>query len=78
LTPTSPTPAFKIGEKVADPLEMYLSDIYIISINLAGVPAISVPGGKVDGLPFGLQIIGNRLGEKEILRAAYAFESALN
>lgn len=76
ISPTSPTPAFKLGEKVDDPLAMYLSDIYTVPISLAGIPAISVPGGSVEGLPFGLQIIGDKLQEEKILRAAYAFEQA--
>jgi len=76
ITPTSPTAAFKLGEKT-DPLEMYLSDVYLVPVSLAGVCAISVPGGTADGLPFGLQIIGDRLEELKILRAAYAFEQAL-
>lgn len=76
ITPTSPTPAFKLGEKLDDPLAMYLSDIYTVPINLAGIPAISIPGSTVDGLPFGLQIIGDKLQEPKILRAAYAFEQA--
>jgi aspartyl-tRNA(Asn)/glutamyl-tRNA(Gln) amidotransferase subunit A len=76
ITPTSPTPAFKLGEKTADPLEMYLSDVYLVPVSLAGVCAISVPGGRVNGLPFGLQIIGDKLEEPKILRTAYAFEQA--
>ncbi len=76
LTPTSPTTAFKIGEKVSDPLQMYLSDIFTISVNLAGVPAISVPCGFVDGLPVGLQIIGRPFDEVCILQVAYAYEQA--
>ena len=74
--PASPTPAFKIGEKIEDPLEMYLSDIFIVPVNLAGIPAMSVPGGKVDDLPVGLQIMGGSLTEKKILQAGYAFEKA--
>lgn len=74
LGPTSPTPAFAIGEKVDDPVTMYLTDVYTVSINLAGVPAISIPGGTVDGLPFGLQLIGNHFQEATLLQAAYAFE----
>ena len=76
VAPTSPTPAFKLGERVKDPLEMYLSDIYTVPASLAGVPAISVPGGEVNGLPFGLQVIGAHLQEKKILRAARAYECA--
>jgi len=77
VAPTTPTTAFKIGEKTADPLQMYLSDVYTVPINLAGVPAISLPCGKdPDGMPIGLQIIGPHFGEEQILRAAYAFEEA--
>ena len=77
VTPTMPTPAFKLGEKVQDPLQMYLSDIYTISVNLAGVPAIVVPCGFSSGkLPIGLQIIGRPFEEEKILRAAYAYEQA--
>ena len=75
LTPTSPTPAFKIGERTADPLEMYLSDIYTISVNLAGLPGISVPCGLTDsGLPAALQVIGKPFDEATVLRTAYAYE----
>lgn len=75
ITPTSPTPAFKIGEKIDDPLKMYLSDIYTISVNLAGLPAISIPCGFTrKGLPIGLQIIGKPFDEETILRVAYTFE----
>jgi len=74
--PTTPTTAFKIGEKLNDPLTMYLNDILTVPINLAGLPAISIPAGFVDGLPVGLQIIGNYLGEKKILQVAHAFEQA--
>ncbi|MCL5290940.1 MAG: Asp-tRNA(Asn)/Glu-tRNA(Gln) amidotransferase subunit GatA [Actinobacteria bacterium] len=77
ISPTSPTVAFKIGEKVADPLAMYLSDIFTIPVNLGGFPGISVPCGLSDGLPVGLQIIGPTFGEGIILNAAYAFEQAL-
>lgn len=77
LTPTSPTPAFKIGEKVADPLTMYLSDIFTISCNLAGIPGLSLPCGFTkDGLPIGLQILGRWLDEETILKVAYAYEQA--
>jgi aspartyl-tRNA(Asn)/glutamyl-tRNA(Gln) amidotransferase subunit A len=76
ITPTSPTTAFKMGEKRHNPLTMYLSDIYTVSVNLAGLPAISVPCG-VDshGLPIGLQIIGKHFDEETILRLAYHFEN---
>ena len=77
VTPTTPTPAFKIGEKSEDPLQMYLSDIFTISINLAGNPGISVPCGFTsDHLPIGLQIVGRPFEESSILHAAYAFEQA--
>jgi aspartyl-tRNA(Asn)/glutamyl-tRNA(Gln) amidotransferase subunit A len=75
LTPTSPTTAFKIGEKTQNPLEMYLSDIFTISVNLAGLPAVSIPCGLDDQrLPIGLQLIGPAFSEGRILNAAYAFE----
>jgi len=74
ITPTSPTTAFRLGEKTEDPLAMYLSDVYLVPTSLAGVCAISIPGGAVQELPFGLQIVGNKLQEQKILRAAYAFE----
>jgi aspartyl-tRNA(Asn)/glutamyl-tRNA(Gln) amidotransferase subunit A len=75
LTPTSPTPAFKRGEKAADPLAMYLSDVYTIGVNLAGLPGISVPCGfTASGLPIGLQIIGQPFREAELLGIARAYE----
>ncbi len=78
VAPTTPTTAFRIGDKIGDPLQMYLSDIYTVPINLAGVPAISLPCGKdSDGMPIGLQIIGPHFGEERILRAAFAFEEAM-
>ncbi len=74
-TPTAPTPAFKIGEKSDDPLAMYLGDIYTVTINLAGVPAISVPCGvSSSGLPIGIQLIGNHFDEARLLNSAYAYE----
>jgi aspartyl-tRNA(Asn)/glutamyl-tRNA(Gln) amidotransferase subunit A len=76
LMPTSPRPAFKIGENINDPLTMYLEDIYTVTINLAGVPAISVPCGYIDNLPVGMQLIGKQFDEETILRAAYAYEQA--
>ncbi len=74
--PTAPTPAFKLGEQVGDPLQMYMNDILTIPVSLAGVPAISVPCGFADGLPVGLQIIGKPFDETTVLRAAHAYESA--
>jgi aspartyl-tRNA(Asn)/glutamyl-tRNA(Gln) amidotransferase subunit A len=75
LTPVAPTPAFRIGEKIADPLQMYLSDIFTIPVNLAGTCGMSVPAGvSRAGLPIGLQLVGRPFGEETILRAAYAFE----
>jgi len=77
VTPTSPTPAFKIGEKTENPLDMYLSDIYTISANLAGIPAISIPCGFTkSGLPVGLQILAKPFGEETILKIACAYEQA--
>jgi aspartyl-tRNA(Asn)/glutamyl-tRNA(Gln) amidotransferase subunit A len=76
IGPTTPTPAFKIGEKTSDPLTMYANDILTIPVNLAGVPAISVPCGFVNGLPVGLQIIGKHFDESTIYRVAHAFEQA--
>jgi aspartyl-tRNA(Asn)/glutamyl-tRNA(Gln) amidotransferase subunit A len=77
-TPTSPTPAFRIGEKADDPLEMYLSDIYTITLNMAGVPGISVPCGlSSSGLPIGIQLIGRHFEEATLLRAAHNLEHAL-
>ena len=76
LMPTSPTTAFKIGEKTADPLQMYLSDIYTISANLAGIPAISIPGGfDSQGLPMGLQVLTGAFEEAKLLRIARMFEA---
>lgn len=75
VTPTTPTPAFKIGEKIGSPLQMYLSDIFTIPANLAGIPAISIPCGfSGEGLPIGLQIMGRHFDEELLLRAAYTFE----
>ncbi len=75
VAPTAPTPAFKIGEKTDDPLQMYLSDVFTVPVNLAGVPGISLPCGfSSTGLPIGLQIIGRPFDEATLLRVAYAFE----
>jgi aspartyl-tRNA(Asn)/glutamyl-tRNA(Gln) amidotransferase subunit A len=77
LTPTSPTPAFRLGERSGDPLAMYLSDIFTIPANLAGLPAISVPCGfSSGGLPIGMQIMARPFDEETLLRAAHAFERA--
>ncbi|MFY9801730.1 MAG: Asp-tRNA(Asn)/Glu-tRNA(Gln) amidotransferase subunit GatA [Candidatus Acidiferrales bacterium] len=77
ITPTAPTPAFKLGEKTADPLQMYLADIYTVTGSLAGVPGISVPCGKTKaGLPVGMQIFGPHFAEARILQLARAFEKA--
>ena len=77
LTPTTPTPAFKRGEKSEDPLAMYLSDVFTISVNLAGLPALSLPVGFTSRqLPVGMQVIGKAFGEADILSIAHAFETA--
>ncbi|SOB78408.1 aspartyl/glutamyl-tRNA(Asn/Gln) amidotransferase subunit A [Marinobacter sp. LV10R510-11A] len=74
MSPVSPSPAFVQGEKTNDPVTMYLEDIFTIAVNLAGVPAMSVPAGFVDGLPVGLQIIGNYFEEARLLNAAHQFQ----
>jgi aspartyl-tRNA(Asn)/glutamyl-tRNA(Gln) amidotransferase subunit A len=77
LGPVSPTPAFKLGERTADPLEMYLSDIYTITANLAGIPGISIPCGLTrDNLPIGLQLLAAPFAEEKLLRTARVFERA--
>jgi len=76
VTPTSPTVPFKIGEKTADPVQMYLSDVCTLPINIAGVPAMSIPAGFAAGLPIGMQVIGKPFTEETILRVAYAYEQA--
>jgi aspartyl-tRNA(Asn)/glutamyl-tRNA(Gln) amidotransferase subunit A len=77
ITPTAPTTAFKIGEKTEDPLQMYLSDIFTISVNLAGLPGLSLPCGfDSEELPIGMQIIGKHFGETTILRLGFAYEQA--
>jgi len=76
VTPTSPTVPFRIGEKVDDPLQMYLSDVCTLPINIAGIPGISVPAGFVDGLPVGMQILGKPFSEEMVLRVAFAYEQA--
>jgi len=77
ITPTTPTPAFKLGEKSDDPLAMYLADIFTVTASLAGIPGISVPcGNSKQGLPIGMQILGRHFEEGTILRLAHAFEHA--
>jgi aspartyl-tRNA(Asn)/glutamyl-tRNA(Gln) amidotransferase subunit A len=77
VTPTAPTTAFKLAEKIQDPLQMYLSDIYTISINLAGLPALSLPCGFDQvGMPIGMQIVGKHFDETTILRVGHAYEQA--
>ena len=76
VTPTSPTVPFRIGEKMDDPLQMYLSDVCTMPVNIAGLPAISIPGGFADGLPIGLQIISKPFGEETILKVAHAYEQS--
>ena len=76
MGPTSPSTAFKLGEKAADPVQMYLSDIYTIAVNLAGLPGMSVPCGFAGGLPVGLQLIGNYFGEAQLLNVAHRYQLA--
>ena len=76
LSPTAPTTAFKIGEKTADPLQMYLADIYTISLNLTGCCGISVPTGThKNGMPVGIQFMGPAMGEAELLRISHIYET---
>jgi len=75
-TPTSPTVAFPLGSKLDDPMQMYLSDVFTLPVNIAGIPGISVPAGYVSGLPVGMQLMSNRFREDTLLRAAYAYEQA--
>ncbi|MDR2788700.1 MAG: Asp-tRNA(Asn)/Glu-tRNA(Gln) amidotransferase subunit GatA [Candidatus Accumulibacter sp.] len=74
MGPTSPTTAFRIGEKASDPVRMYLSDIYTIAVNLAGLPAMTIPAGFVDGLPVGLQLIGDYFAEARLLNVAHRYQ----
>jgi aspartyl-tRNA(Asn)/glutamyl-tRNA(Gln) amidotransferase subunit A len=76
VTPTSPTVPFKIGEKLDDPVQMYLSDVCTLPMNIAGIPAVSIPAGFADGLPVGMQIIGKPLSEETLLRIAFAYEQS--
>src|SRR5205823_12078647 len=77
VTPTSPTVAFKLGERTADPLAMYMSDVLTVPMSLAGIPAISIPGGLADGLPVGIQLAGPAFSENRIFDAAHALERAI-
>jgi aspartyl-tRNA(Asn)/glutamyl-tRNA(Gln) amidotransferase subunit A len=76
MGPTSPSTAFKLGEKASDPVQMYLSDIYTIAVNLAGLPGMSIPCGFADGLPSGLQLIGNYFSEARLLNVAHRYQQA--
>ena len=78
ITPVCPCLPFKLGEKIGDPLQMYLVDIYTVSLNLTGLPGISVPCGSVDSLPVGMQIIGKAFDEETVLQVAYAYEQMRN
>ena len=78
LTPTSPTVAFNLGSKSNNPLAMYLADICTVSVNVAGLPSISIPCGiDQEGMPIGMQLIGNRFCEEVLLNVAYTFEQAI-
>ncbi len=76
VTPVTPTPAFRLGEKVDSPFEMYLSDIFTLPVNIAGIPGISVPGGFSEGLPVGVQVLAKPFDEASLFRVAYAYEQA--
>ena len=78
LAPTTPTSAFKIGEKVDDPIQMYLEDIFVSSASLAGLPAVVVPAGLINNLPIGVQLIGKKMGEAELLQVAKALNPEQN
>ncbi|WP_372742621.1 Asp-tRNA(Asn)/Glu-tRNA(Gln) amidotransferase subunit GatA [Neptunomonas sp.] len=76
MGPTTPTPAFRLGEKTSDPVEMYMEDIFTLSLNLAGLPGMSIPCGMSNGLPVGLQVIGNYFAEEKLLNVAHKFQQA--
>ena len=76
ITPTTPTTAFRIGEKTNDPVSMYRSDVLTIPVNIAGIPCISVPCGFSEGLPSGMQVMGKALSEETILNIAYTYQQA--
>jgi aspartyl-tRNA(Asn)/glutamyl-tRNA(Gln) amidotransferase subunit A len=75
ITPVTPTPPFRIGEKADDPLTMYLSDVHTVAVNIAGIPALTVPCGFADGLPIGMQVIGPHFGEETLLKIGHAYQS---
>ena len=74
ITPVAPTTAFKIGEKITNPLDMYLSDVFVVAVNLAGIPALSVPCGFSNGLPVGMQIMGPHLSEETLLKIGHLYQ----
>jgi len=74
MGPTAPSTAFKIGEKSDDPISMYLSDIYTIAVNLAGLPGMSIPAGFANGMPVGLQLVGNYFDETRLLNIAHQYQ----
>lgn len=76
IAPVSPTPSWKLGEKVNEPLKMYLSDIFTVTANLAGIPALAVPSGFINGLPVGIQILGPQFSEEKLFRIGYVYEQA--
>jgi len=78
IGPTSPTTAFKLNERLDDPVMMYLSDIYTVSVNLAGLPAISIPSGFIEDMPVGLQVIGNYFSESKLLNIAHKYQQETN
>jgi aspartyl-tRNA(Asn)/glutamyl-tRNA(Gln) amidotransferase subunit A len=78
MTPTTRGPAFEMGSKGSDPIQMYLEDLFTISANLAGLPAMSIPNGNIDNKPLGLQIIGNFLDESTILNFAHMYQKETN
>jgi len=75
ITPVAPTTAFRIGEKITNPLDMYLSDVFVVAVNLAGIPALSIPCGISNGLPIGMQIMGPHLSEETLLRIGHMYQS---
>ncbi|HJQ14400.1 MAG TPA: amidase family protein, partial [Anaerolineales bacterium] len=75
ITPVAPTTAFRIGEKITNPLDMYLSDVHVVAVNLAGIPALSVPCGMSNGLPIGMQVMGPHLSEETLLRIGHLYQT---